>query len=160
MLDYNAAKELAQHVADAEAKHLDPHESYVIVDDLSHEHPWGWIFEPAIEPYRSTGDPCLRGGAWCLSVDRFSGKIQTSSWAGWRADHWPILELHLIDAGSTPNDLYHFLRQYKGWTATETRYALRKLPCIIAAGAITSMTPVSKALVDRGATVELRQKHA
>lgn len=160
MLDYNVAKELAQHMADAKAKHLDPHESYVIVDDLSHEYPWGWVFEPAMEPYRSTGEPCLRAGAWCISVDRFSGKIQLSSWAGCRADQWPIVELHLLVAGNDAIGLYHFLRQYKGWTAKETRDALQTLPCIIASGPATSITPVSIALADRGATVELRQKHA
>ena len=160
MLDYNTAKELAQRVADAEAEHLDPHESYAIVDDLSHEQPWGWIFEPAMEPYRSTGEPCLRAGAWCISVDRFSGKIQTSSWAGWRSDQWPIIELLLTDAGDNPTELYHFLRQYRGWTASETRDALRDLPCTIIAGPTTSVAPVATALSERGGTVELRQKHA
>lgn len=160
MLDYNAAKVLAQNVANAEATHLDAHESYVIVDDLSHEYPWGWIFEPAMEPYRSTGKPCLRAGAWCISVDRFSGKIQLSSWSGWRAEQWPIVELRIVDAGDHPVDLYHFLRQYKGWKATETRDALREFPCTIACGSAASINPVSTALSDRGATVELRQKHA
>lgn len=160
MLDYIIAKELAQHAADTEAKHLDPHESYIIVDDRSHEYPWGWIFEPALEPYYSTREPCPRGGAWCLSVDRFSGKIQVCSRSVWRADEWPIVELHLMDTGNNPQGLYLFLRQYRGWTATETRDALRTLPCIVATGSVTSITPVAASLADRGATVELRQKHA
>ena len=53
MIDYPTAKELAQHSADAEAVHLSPPERYVIVDELAHEHPWGWVFEPAMEPYLS-----------------------------------------------------------------------------------------------------------
>lgn len=124
MLDYAAAKELAQHVADAESKHLDSHESFVIVDEFAHEEPWGWVFEPAVEPYRSTSEPCLYGGAWCVSVDRFSGKIPMRSWSCWQADQWPIIDLHLMDAGSDSSVVYQFLRNYKGWTARETQDAL------------------------------------
>lgn len=160
MFDYATAKELAQHAANAEAKHLDPHESYVIVDDLTHEYPWGWVFEPAMEPYRSTGQICPRAGAWCLSVDRFSGKVQVASWAGYRADQWPIVELAVTNMGNDSTAVYQFLRQFKGWTASETRERMAVLPLIIAAGSNTSISALAAALKERGATVRLRQQHA
>lgn len=158
MIEYATAKELAQRVADAEADQLDPHEAYVIVDDLSHEYQWGWIFEPAMEPYQSSGEPCLRSGAWCISVDRFSGKIQTSARSVWRTDQWPIVELLLTDPGTDTTAVYRFLRDYKGWTAVETRQQMATVPAIIAAGSLTSIQPVAAALSERGAVVEIRQK--
>ena len=160
MIDFALAKELAQHVADHESKQLDPHEYYVIVDEFAHERPWGWIFEPAMEPYRSTGMLCLRAGAWCLSVDRFSGKVQVSSRAAWRADQWPIIELHLKGAGENPLEVYFLLRQFKGWTASMTKSALAQLPLLIASGSQTSIAAIAQALTNRGAIVELRQQHA
>ncbi|WP_417387130.1 hypothetical protein [Gimesia sp.] len=160
MIEYATAKELAQSVADSEADELDPHESYVIVDEFSHEYPWGWIFEPVLEPYLSTGQPCPRTGAWCISVDRFSGKIQTSSWAGWRADQWPIVELLLIDPGTETTDVYRFLRELKGWSAVETRRQMATVPTVIATGPLTSLQPVAQSLSERGAAIELRQKHS
>lgn len=81
MIDFNTAKELAQHVADAETRNLDPHESYVIVDEYSDEFSWGWVFEPAVEPYLTNQTTCPLIGAWCISVDRFNGKIQTGPWS-------------------------------------------------------------------------------
>ena len=160
MIDYPTAKELAQHSADAEAVHLSLPERYVIVDELAHEHPWGWVFEPAMEPYRSTGEICPRGGAWCLSVDRFSGKIQHSSRAGWRAEQWPILDLHVNDAGSDELSVFRFLREYTNWTASEVRDKLKNIPFVLVSAHEITVAPVATALSGRGATVQLRQKHA
>ena len=63
MIDYATAKELAQRVADSEGGPLDSHDSWLIVDASSAEYPWGWVFEPVIEPYYPTRQFCPYTGA-------------------------------------------------------------------------------------------------
>lgn len=75
-IDYATAKEAAQSLVSQESEQLQGGDEYIICDSQSSEQPWGWIFEPVVEPYWSNGEISPYGGDWRVRVDRFTGAVR------------------------------------------------------------------------------------
>ena len=160
LIDYATAKELAASVAKHESDQLDGDDHYVILDQRSQEQPWGWEFEPVVEPYWSNDAICPYGGDWNVTVDRFNGKVQLIAHAAIENDDYPILNLTLHDVGDDMHSIFTLMRQITGWTAAETKGKMDQLPIVVTAGPMITVRSIHESFLSHGATTSLTQKHA
>ena len=160
LIDYETAKELAASVALHESEQLDGDDHYVILDSESEEHPWGWGFQPVVEPYWSNKTICPYGGAWGVTVDRFNGKVQMIARTAIENDDYPILNLTLHEIGDDRAAVFKLVRQITGWTASDTKARFDTLPVVLLSGPMITVRSIHESFLSRGATTSLTQKHA
>lgn len=156
LLDFNTAKAFAAVLLRNESEHLNDGDFYAIDGSRSIAHPWGWEFQPVIEPYWSNKQECPYEVKWNVTVDRFSGKVLKISDCSIENEDYPIMELTLHEIGKNKNVVFILIRQVTGWNSAEVFSKLKTLPVVLTSGPLFTLRSMHEVFVSRGAKTSLK----